>query len=391
MEIVKVTDRKTENMFLDTARFIYKEDTTWVCPLDSSLKAVFNPSDNTYFKHGEAERWILLDEKSRLTGRIAAFIDYKLAETYEQPTGGIGFFECIKNKEAAFLLFDTARDWLISRGMEAMDGPINFGETDKFWGLLVNGFTQPAFEIAYNPPYYQELFESYGFMTYYNMEGFHLDLTKPLPERFTKIAEWVASKPGYKFSHFTWKEEDKYVYDFTSVFNETWSAYKANFEPLEPDYVRAFLKKGKVILDEEFMWIAYYEEKPIAVYLMLPDANQILRHMNGKMNLINMIRFLWYKKQKTITRARGMLMGVIPKFQGLGIESGFILSLAKALKRKPQYTEIEFTWVGDFNPRMRKIFISVGSVPVKNYKTYRYLFDRTREFQRYPIREIRRD
>lgn len=389
MKTIKVTDRNTEKMFLDAARIIYKDDPVWVCPLDSSLKAVFDPSGNTYFRHGEAERWILLDEKRRLIGRLAAFIDYKLANTYDQPTGGIGFFECINNKDAAFLLFDSARDWLKIRGMEAMDGPINFGETDKFWGLLVNGFTQPAFEIPYNHPWYQELFESYGFMTYYNMEGFHLDITKPLPERFTKIAEWVASKPGYEFRHFTWKEEDKYVNDFTTVFNETWSAYKANFEPLEPEYVRAFLKKGKAILDEEFMWIAYYEKKPIAVYLMLPDANQILRHMNGKMNLINMIRFLWYKKQKTITRARGMLMGVIPKFQGLGIESGFILNLAKALKEKPQYTEIEFTWVGDFNPRMRKIFISVGSIPAKNYKTYRYLFDRTRVFRRYPIGEVR--
>jgi hypothetical protein len=388
MELVKVTGRSTENLFLDTARVIYRNDPIWVCPLDNSVRAVFDPLKNTYFKHGEAERWILYDSDRKLIGRVAAFIDYRTAASYEQPTGGMGFFECINDRKAAFLLFDTAREWLKSRGMEAMDGPVNFGETDKFWGLLVNGFTHPAFEIAYNPPWYQNLFESYGFMTYYNMEGFHLDLTKPLPERFSKIAEWVVKKPGYEFRHFTWKEEDKLVRDFAAVFNESWASFKTSFEPLEPDYIKQVLRKARVILDGEFIWLAYFEGIPIAIYFMLPDANQILRHLNGKMHLVNIIRFLWYKKRKTITRARGMLMGVIPKYQGLGIESGFILNLEKALKRKPHYKELEFTWVGDFNPRMRKIFVSVGSTPVKNYKTYRYLFDRTREFKRYPIGKV---
>lgn len=385
MELVNVTGRRSENLFLDTARIIYRNDPVWVCPLENSVKAVFDPAKNTYFRHGEADRWILLDDNRNPIGRVAAFIDYRTADSNEQPTGGMGFFECIDDKEAAYYLFDTARDWLKARGMEAMDGPVNFGETDKFWGLLVDGFTHPAFEIAYNPPYYQELFESYGFMTYYNMEGFHLDLTKPLPERFSKIAEWVVRKPGYEFRHFSWKEEEKQIKDFTEVFNEAWASFKTNFEPLDPDYIRQVLRKARAIIDEEFIWLAYYEGQPIAIYFMLPDANQILRYLNGKMHLLNMLKFLWHKKRKRMTRARGMLMGVVPKFQGLGIESGFILNLEKALKRKPHYKELEFTWVGDFNPRMRKIFVSVGSVPAKRYKTYRYLFDRTKEFKRFPI------
>jgi hypothetical protein len=385
MKIIKVSDRKTEEMFLDTARIIYKNDKTWVCPLDNDLKAVFDPSKNPYHKHGAAERWILKDEKDEHVGRIAAFIDYSLAGSYEQPTGGIGFFECINDKVAAFLLFDTAKDWLKERGMEAMDGPINFGETDKYWGLLVEGFTHPSFDIAYNPPYYQMLFEAYGFLTYYKMEGFHLDISKPLPERFMKIAEWVTKKPGYDFRHFTWKEQEKFSHDFALVFNEAWASFKKHFEPLESEYIRMTLKKAKPILEEEFIWIAYFEENPIAIYLMFPDLNQILKHLNGKLHIVNMLKFIWYKKRKAITRARGMLMGVIPKFQGLGIESAFIFKLIDVFKRKPHYTEIEFSWVGDFNPKMRKIFIAVGSIPVKHYITYRYLFDRTKEFKRYPI------
>jgi hypothetical protein len=385
MKLIKVTDRKKEKLFLNTAREIYKNDKTWVCPFDNDIKAVFDTSKNPYFKHGIADRWVLTDDENRLIGRIAAFIDFNLANTYDQPTGGIGFFECMDDKKAAFLLFDTAKEWLKEKGMEAMDGPINFGETDKYWGLLVGGFTHPSFDVAYNPRYYQLLFESYGFMTYYNMEGFHLDVTKPLPERFIKIAQWVAAKPGYEFHHFTWKEQEKFIKDFAVVFNEAWASFKINFEPLEPDYIKTVLQKAKVILDEEFIWLAYFEGKPIAIYLMFPDFNQILKHLNGKLNLVSMIKFLYFKNRKTITRARGMLMGVIPKYQGLGIESAFILQLQKVLQNKPHYTELEFSWVGDFNPKMRKIFISVGSLPVKNYKTYRYLFDRTKEFKRYPI------
>jgi GNAT superfamily N-acetyltransferase len=321
MKLIEVTDRKTEKLFLDTARVIYRSDDTWVCPLDNDIRAIFNPETNPYYKHGTASRWVLTGEDNRLIGRIAAFIDFNHANTYDQPTGGIGFFECIDDLLAAEMLFDTAREWLRERGMEAMDGPINFGETDKYWGLLVDGFTHPSFDVPYNPAYYQGLFEQYGFKVYYKMEGFHYDLTRPLDERFRKIAEWVAAKSGYEFRHFTWKEEDKYVADFAEVFNEAWASFKKNFEPLEPDYIRNVLKKSKVILDEEFIWLAYFEGKPIAIYLMFPDLNQILKHLNGRLDPWSVIKFFWLRRRKTITRAKGLLMGVIPRYQGMGIES----------------------------------------------------------------------
>jgi len=385
MKVLKATDRGTRKKFLDVARVVYTNDPVWVCPFDNEIEAIFTPEKNPYHKHGEVERWIMYDDKNNLTGRIAAFIDKNLACTYDQPTGGIGFFECINDKKAAFLLFDTAKEWLVSRGMEAMDGPINFGETDKYWGLLVEGFTHPSFEVPYNHKYYKELFESYGFQTYYKMEGFHLDITKPLSERFLTIAEWVSKKPGYEFRHFKWKDQEEFTNDFAAVFNEAWASFKKNFEPLEAAYIKSVLKKARAIIDEEFIWMAYFEEKPIAIYLMFPDLNQILKHLNGKLNLISMVKFLYLKKRKTMTRAKGLLMGVIPRYQNHGIESAFILRIREVLKRKPHYTEVEFSWVADFNPRMRKIFTSVGSIPVKNYITYRYLFDRTKEFRRYPI------
>jgi GNAT superfamily N-acetyltransferase len=388
MKLLVVRDRITNKIFLDTPGFIYRNDKIWVCPLDNDIMAVFDPKRNTYFKHGAVERWVLTDDNDIPAGRIAAFIDYSLANSYDQPTGGIGFFECIDNENAAFQLFNTAKEWLKEKGMEAMDGPINFGETDKFWGLLVDGFTHPSFDVPYNPPYYKKLFESFGFQVYYKMEGFHLDITKPLPERLGKIAEWVLKKPGYEFKHFSWKEEKQLSEDFADVFNEAWASFKIHFEPLKVEYIRNTLKKAKPIVDEEFIWIAYHNKKPIGIYLMFPDLNQILKHLNGKLDPISIVKFFWLKKRKTMTRAKGLLMGVIPSYQNHGIESAFIHNLQEVFRNKPHYTEIEFTWVADFNPRMKKIFTAVGCIPVKNYITFRYLFDRTKEFKRYPIPEI---
>jgi len=385
MTVKEVLTRQDRKAFLEVPRILYRNDDTWVRPLDKEIESIFDPDKNVYFAHGEASRWLLYDESRQPIGRVAAFIDHNTCDKYDQCTGGMGFFECIHKQEAANLLFDTARDWLKERGMEAMDGPINFGETDKYWGLLVDGFTHPSYEIAYNHPYYQELFENYGFKTYFKQEGFHLDVTGPLPPRFERIAQRVVSNPDYTFEHFRWKEADRHIQDFVSVFNVAWESFKENFQPLEVSYIKKTLKKARAIIDEEFIWIAYARGRPIAIYLMYPDVNLILKQLKGRLNLPAMLKFLYLKKRKTMTRARGVLMGVIPDYQNRGIEAGIIHNLVRVFERKSHYTEIEFSWVGDFNPKMRKIFISVGCKSVKHYITYRYLFDRDAKFRRYPI------
>ncbi len=387
MKLFEVKDKRSIREFQNVARIIYKDDENWVCPLDIDIESVFDPEQNSFFKHGEAIRWVLKDDFGKLIGRISAFIDYNSMNESDQPTGGFGFFECINNQDAADILFSASKDWLEAHGMEAMDGPINFGETDKFWGLLVDGFTHPSYHIAYNLPYYQNLFEKYGFKTYYKQEGFHFNLKKPISERFKRIAERVCANPGYSFEYFRFNEMDRFVADFTEVFNIAWADFKKNFEPINQVYVKKFISDAKVILEEKFIWLAYFEGKPIAIYLMYPDVNQIFKHFNGKLNLWNKIRLLYMVKTKKMTRARGVLMGVVPEFQRKGIESSIILQLEKVFKQMPHYTELEFSWVADYNPPMRKLWMAVGAEPAKHYITYRYLFDPNAEFKRYPIPE----
>src|SRR5690606_14936748 len=127
----------------------YKNDNNYISPLDNDVQAIFDPTRNNFFKHGVCKRWLLFQD-NKVIGRIAAFIDYEKSKTKEAPTGGIGFFESINDKNAAFLLFDTAIDWLKSMDMKMVEGPINFGENDKFWGLLIDGFKQPSLNMNYN-------------------------------------------------------------------------------------------------------------------------------------------------------------------------------------------------------------------------------------------------
>ena len=207
MLIQEVSDKRTIKEFIKVPKIIYKNDDNWICPLDMEIKKIFNPQKNTSFKHGEAVRWILKNESGRLIGRIAAFYDKRKAFNNLQPTGGIGFFECINDKNAANELFNTAKQWLKEKGMEAMDGPINFGENFFYWGLLVEGFTQPVYGMPYNFPYYKDLFESYGFKNYYEEYSYSRPTDKPYPERMIRLAEFIANKPEYSYKAYNLKEK----------------------------------------------------------------------------------------------------------------------------------------------------------------------------------------
>jgi hypothetical protein len=294
----------------------------------------------------------------------------------------MGFFECINDREAAFALFDTCRDWLSERGMLAMDGPINFGENDVNWGLLVEGFTHPGMGMNYNPPYYRDFFESYGFKFYFEQVSNHLDLTKKFPERFWKIAAWVLKKPELSFMHFDYRHTDKFIHDMKDIYDTTWKFHEG-FTPLEEAVIRKSLNKAKAFLDEEMIWFAYHENDPAAFLIMFPDVNQILKHLKGKLHLWNMLKFVYLKKKKTITRARIIIMGVKPKYQRFGLESGIFWHMNEVMKNKPQYKEL--SWVGDFNPKMRALHESVGGTFGKRHITYRKIFSEDIEHERSTI------
>lgn len=374
MKCIEVNDKATRKAFLEFPTQLYENDKNWIRPLDNMVEAVFTPSKNSFYTHGEAIRWIFKDDNGNIFGRVAAFINRKKAYNFQQPTGGMGFFECINDKNAAFFIFDTCKQWLKDKGMEAMDGPINFGENDNFWGLLVEGFIPPSFGMNYNHSYYQEFFEDYGFRPYFEQVTNHLDLTVPFPERFWKIADWVRQRPGYTFKHFSFKDAERFIDDFKTIYDDGWQFHE-NFIPIEKDVLRAQLEEMKPIAEENFIWYAYHENEPVAFLVMLPDANQILKHFNGKISLLGKLKFLYLKKKGVFSRARITVMGIRPKYQKSGIESAIFWHMDKVMKQKPNYNEVELSWVGDFNPKMRQLHEAVGGKFAKRHITYRLLFN----------------
>lgn len=385
MHLQVVDSAKSRKQFHQVPYLVYKNDKNWAPQLEVMVDNVFNPAKNPSFKNGEAIRWVLLGDRGQLLGRIGAFVNYDKATSFEQPTGGCGFFECIDNQQVADVLFDAARDWLKARGMEAMDGPVNFGENYINWGLLVDGFMPQGFGMPYNPPYYKQLFENYGFRMYFQQFSYHLDTTMPeLPDRFWKVAEWVAKKPQFSFEHFSWDKSEKYIDDFARVYDGAWQFHE-HYKPLDKDDLRDFLKSAKPILEPEFIWFAYHEGVPIALFVMIPDLNQVLIKMKGKLDLWGILKFLWLKKQKTMTRTRSLIIGIVPQFQRSGVDAAIFWHLRPVMYRKRWYTEMELSWAGDFNPKVVALYESVGGKHVKTHHTMRYLFDRTKPFHRAPI------
>lgn len=372
MQIIQVNDNKTKKDFLKVPHIIYKDDKNWISPLDQDTEQVFNPKKNPFFEHGLCTRWILKDNNGQLIGRIAAFVNHKKAHQYQVPTGGIGFFECIQDQDAAFLLFDTAKDWLKGQKMQAMEGPINFGENDSFWGLLVEGFSPPSYGMNYHPEYYHKFFTSYGFETAYEQITNHLDITKPFPARFTKIANWVASKPGYTFEHFRKNNAEKYINDLMEIYNDAWKDFE-NFVPIKKDTLTQSFKKMETIMDEKLIWFAYVNGEPASFLVTIPDANQMIKDFKGKLGLIEKLKFV-YKRWAGVSRMRAIVMGTKMAYQKHGLESALFITLGNYVLPLKQYEELEMSWVGDFNDKMLSIHEATGATLGKRHLTLRKTF-----------------
>jgi hypothetical protein len=387
MKLIEVADKQTSREFLMLPVRLYKNEPNWIRPLDKDIDSVFDTKKNKYFRNGELIRWILKDNKGLVIGRVAAFINKKTVhKDNDQPTGGMGFFECIDDKEAAFTLFDACRDWLAERGMEAMDGPINFGDRDRWWGLLVKGYDkQPNYNCNYQFPYYRQLFEDYGFQTYFEQITFIRKVLDPLNPRLKEKAERIFKNPKYHFQHMKLKEIDKYTVYFQEIYNAAWASHKG-VPKLSLQVAKHLMKQMKPIIDEKIMWFGFYDGQPIAFFIMLPEVNQVFKHVNGKMNWLGKVKFLWHKWRKTNKKMFGMVFGIVPDHQGKGVEGAIIESVRLRVQGDYQrYEDFEMNWIGDFNLRMIHVAEQVGGERGKIHKTYRYLFDRSKPFKRMPM------
>jgi hypothetical protein len=386
MQVIEVKNSSHASDFLKVNRLMNQQNPKYIQPIDNEVNDVFDPKKNKAFKHGTIARWIVKDDNNQLVGRIAAFTSNKyLNKGDETPVGGVGFFDCIDNQQTANLLFDTAKAWLTQQGMRAMDGPINFLDRDKWWGLMVEGFDiEPMYGISFNPPYYQKLLETYGFENYYNQYYYTLQVYGTLSDKYQERHARFASKPDYSALHVDKSKLEKYAKDFSTIYNLAWSQHDEGKE-ISPEQALKLFNKMKPIMDEVLVWFAYYKEDPIGMWINIPDLNQYFKYFNGKFGWWQKLRLLLLQKTKPSNKINGVAFGIVPKFQALGIDAFMIYSGAQAIRADGKYQSIEMGWAGDWNPRMVGIYKAIGGTQSRRMVTYRYNFDRNKPFERHPV------
>lgn len=380
LKVVPVTGAKEKREFLDFPAHLYKDDPQYIRPLDKDVEEVFDPLTNKLFASGKCERFLFRNSNDETVGRVAVFVNPKYEN--EQPTGGLGFFDSINNQETADFIFDHCRKWLTERGMEAMDGSINFGERDKFWGVLTDGFTEPLYGMNYNAPYYSTLFENYGFKIYYNQ----LCYSRPVHGEVSRVFRVLHSKhsrnPAITARPLKKNMLEKFAADFTEVYNRAWASH-GDGKVLEYKKTLEMFKSMKPVINEHISWFVYENEKPIAVWMNIPDMNQWFKYLNGKFGLFEKIKFLWFKRFRKNTKMVGIVFGVVPEWQRTGIDGYMIWEGTQHLRTHTDFETTELQWIGDFNPKMIKIAEALDTVVTRKLATYRFIFDNNAEFKRH--------
>ena len=326
----EVITPKDKREFINFAKEIYRNDSNWVQPLDCDIESVFDPAKNALFADGEAIRWVVKNTHGKICGRIAAFYSRHQAEANDQPTGGCGFFESIDDQEVANILFDASKEWLMQRGMEAMDGPVNFGDRNFWWGLLVEGFSQPMYCQSYNPLYYKQLFENYGFKNYFEQYDYFRELVSDkLSTSAYERAKRINETPGYEFTTLKLKQLDKFAEDFRQIYNKGWAKFNG-VNPISSEHARKLIATLKPIIDPEVAYFAYYEGEPIGFFISIPDLNRLIVDFKGKFGLLNKLKLLWrLKRTRMSNRLWGLIFGIVPEHQGKGVESALIYMIEK--------------------------------------------------------------
>ena len=371
MKFIEVTTPQHWRQFHAVPHIVYKNDPNWIAPLQGDVESVFLPQKNEAFNNGEAICFILLDDDGQLVGRIAAFIDYARNEIQKYPIGGIGFFECIYNQEYAFALFEKAADWLKAKGAEVIDGPINFGERDKFWGLLVKGFEAPFYQENYQPKYYREFFENWGFVPFEQIITF-MGRSENIPvERMKSVMKRVRRNHKVETKSLDYSQLPRIANDFCEVYNAAFSKY-GHFKPITPSQIIKLLTEARPVADPYIMNITYFDGQPAGFCALLPDINELIRFAKGKLTWWKLPILLWKRYRTKQYVAKGIGFGIHPEFQKKGAYPAIIEYIANE-RNIQRYPWMALTTVRAHNNDVisvyKKLGVGVGRIHVAFRKT----------------------
>jgi hypothetical protein len=365
-KILPVTTPQQQELFLDVPNIVYAKDPYWVAPLRSTIAKQLSDK-NTFLTYGKFQQFIAVSSDEKPVGRIVAAVNQRLIDKEKEAIGLIGYFECINDFEIAKALLDNACEWLRSHDIKIARGPIDLSTHNKCL-FLVDGFdSTPMILMPYNPPYYPEFWERYGWQKAKDAYAYNFPLDTALPPEFEKGYR-IACKSGITFRPLRNKGKE-FETDCISLYNLFNEAFADNWSST-PRTQEEFLEEAKdlqSLVDPDVFPIAEDNGKMVGFFMGLPDYNIPLKHVNGKLNLPGILKFLWYKRQID----RGIVIAIcsLPEYKRKMVPLGLIyLGLQGGIKKGKPYKRAELSWVYEDNMPSRKLIEASGS---KIYKTYR--------------------
>lgn len=365
VRVVSVRDRHDFQQFLQLPWRIYRNDPLWVPPLLFDQKQLLNRRKHPFHRHAEVE-YFLAWRGEEVVGRIAAIVNRQYVEFHEEVTGFFGFFESIDDHEVASALLTTAEQWVAARGMRQMRGPMSFS-TNEECALLIDGFdSAPAVMMPYNPTYYPQLLEGSGYVKAKDLLAYLVDGTVPPPPRLVSGVERLLQRQNIVIRPFNLKRFKQEVEKLTAIYQSAWER-NWGFVPMIQAEVDNFADQMKWVANPNLCLLAEIDGEAIGFALALPDYNQVLRHMNGRLFPFGLFTFLWYRRK--ISTARVLILGLKPGFRRRGIDAMLYLRLWQEAP-KNGYPIVECSWILEDNWDMRRALERMGGRLYKTYRVY---------------------
>jgi len=366
MEVTIVSDKQGIEQFIRFQWEVYKKDPNWVPPLMSEMRFILS-SKNPFFQHAEAA-FFLAKKNGIVVGRIAAIIDRNHINIHKEQVGFFGFFECLPDPAIAEELLAVAADWLRERGIELMRGPMNPSTNDEC-GFLLEGFdSPPMIMMTYTPPYYLDYMERCGMSKSKDLYAY-ISVIKDVSagDRLEKLSSRIRERiPGLVVRPANLKKFKQELEAVKEIYNSAWS-HNWGFVPMTDAEIDSMAKRLKPLIVPELLIMVEIQGKPAAFYMAVPDYNQVLSKVNGKLGPIEIIKFLWYSRK--ITDIRVLTMGVKEEYRKKGIEGLLYLESFKAALHKG-YQRAEMSWVLEDNEMMKKGCEFMGGRLYKKYRIY---------------------
>lgn len=361
-----IKSKKDLKKFIKFPWEVYRGDKNWVPPLIIDMKAKFNPKSNPFLFHSQIQPFLAYKD-NKIVGRVVGIINNNHNKTFNEKTGFFGFFETFQDYEVAQALLDTATEWVKSKGMDTLRGPANFSSNDD-WGLLMDSYDMPPMLLMpYNPSYYKDFIEKYGFTKAKDVLAYRMSTEHKFPDRVAKIIEYVKRKHNIVIRNLKMKKYWEEVKILKMIYNKAWEQ-NWGFVPMTDEEFDHMAKELKTVVDQRFSFFAMIDDKPVGLSVCLPNANEaIIRIRNGRLLPFGLLKLLYYIKK--VKSGRLLILGVIKEYRNKGIEPMLFEVTLKAVK-EAGWGWGEMSWVLEDNHLMRSSIEKAGGVVYKTYRIY---------------------